>query len=76
MDCRKGEIVFVHHRWVINTQFTGEKLLQCYMKVMNKPGIIDDSGMVDVTEANFQFCTKSHFFLPWKYSELTLTMHS
>jgi hypothetical protein len=39
---------------IFNPQLIGKELLQSHMKIMHKPGIIDNSRSVDITETNFK----------------------
>jgi hypothetical protein len=45
--------VGLDHGMILNFQLTCKKFLQRHMKIMHKPGIIDDSGPVDITETYF-----------------------
>jgi hypothetical protein len=46
--------VFIYEDRVINLQFLPEKFLQGHMKVVQKPRIIDNAGMIDIAKANFE----------------------
>ena len=53
MNGGQSDAVFVDEVMVFNAQFAGEKFFQRDVKVMQKAGIVDDSGTIDIAEANF-----------------------
>jgi hypothetical protein len=54
MHSGKPEVVLINEDGVIDLQFLPEKFLQGHMKIVQKPRIIDNAGMIDITEANFK----------------------
>jgi hypothetical protein len=45
---------FIDHCGIVNAHLAAEKLLQRHMKIMEKTRVIDDAGMIDVTNPNFE----------------------
>jgi hypothetical protein len=41
-----------------------KELFQGDMKIMQKPGIIDNPGTIDITETNDQLLSEGHIFFP------------
>jgi hypothetical protein len=60
----QSEAVGIDHRVVCNSQLSLKELFQGDMKIMQKPGIIDNSGTIDITEANNQLRSEGYVFFP------------
>jgi hypothetical protein len=47
------DAVGVDDGMILNSKFSGKKLLHSHVKVVHKPGIVDNAGTIDVAEAYF-----------------------
>ena len=53
MNVGKPDAVFIDTDGVINTEFPTEEFFQGHMEVMQKTGIINNAGMINIAETNF-----------------------
>jgi hypothetical protein len=54
MNCWKPDAVSIDDGMVLDPQLASKKFFQSDVKIMQKPGIVDDPGPVDISEANFK----------------------
>jgi hypothetical protein len=53
MNRGKPDAVFFDELMILNIQFTDKKFFLGNMKIMHKPGVIDNTGAIDITKADF-----------------------
>ena len=69
LEVNSGErkILFVQYVCVIDPQLVAEELFHGQMEVMHEAGIVNNPGMIDISETDFDQLSKSHglkSFLP------------
>jgi hypothetical protein len=60
MDGEKRDIVFVKDIQVVQPEQNRRQLLHGKMEVMEKAGIVDNAGIIDVRKTDPYVCPKSH----------------
>jgi hypothetical protein len=54
MNGGKPDAVFIDKEGIINTEFLPEEFFQGHMEIMQKTGIINNAGMINIAETNLK----------------------